>query len=180
MGRLVGMACFLDQPRGDDAVDDTKHPAHDLGPAGEQETQWKGKAEYPLAHGLFGQHLVDPQRRAFGYTPCTATGAEAATFAAECNHMLGVTGLAAHPQKPVIETAALQVVLELEVHVIRQFPALLRPMVSKRRAVCFDDPIAQGLLGTVALESQCRMPASSGHAHSIVAGAPQDCRLGDP
>ena len=34
LGRIVGMACFLDQMRGDDAVDDAKHPAHDLGPAG--------------------------------------------------------------------------------------------------------------------------------------------------
>lgn len=40
--------------------------------------------------------------------------------------MLGVTGLAAHPQKAVFETSAFQVVLELAVHVIRQFPALIR------------------------------------------------------
>jgi hypothetical protein len=38
LGRIVGMACFLDQMRGDDAVDDAKHPTHDHRPSGEQET----------------------------------------------------------------------------------------------------------------------------------------------
>ena len=65
--------------------------------------------------------------------------------------MLGVTGLAAHPQKPVLETVAFQVVLELAVHVIRQFPALFRQMASERRVVFFDDPLEQGLLGPVTL-----------------------------
>ena len=45
LGRLVGMACFLDQIRGDDAVDDAEHPAHALEPAGKQEAQLKGKAQ---------------------------------------------------------------------------------------------------------------------------------------
>jgi len=52
---------------------------------------------------------------------------KAPTFGAtEGDQMLGVAGLAAHPQKAVFETAAFQVVLELAVHVIRQFPALIR------------------------------------------------------
>lgn len=59
LGRLVGIARFLDQMRGDDAVNDAQHPAHDLRPAGEQKAQLKGKAEYPLAHGLYGQNLID-------------------------------------------------------------------------------------------------------------------------
>ena len=67
------------------------------------------------------------------------------------DQMLGVTGLATHPQKPMLETAAFQVVLELAVHVIRQFPALLRQMASEPRVVFFDDPIEQGLLGPVTL-----------------------------
>ena len=67
------------------------------------------------------------------------------------DQMLGVTGLAAHPQKPVLETAAFQVVLELAVHVIRQLSPLLRQMASERRVVFFDDPIEQGLLEPVTL-----------------------------
>ena len=37
-GRLVSVPSFSDQMRGNDTVDDAEDPAHDLGPAGEQET----------------------------------------------------------------------------------------------------------------------------------------------
>ncbi|CDK56928.1 hypothetical protein [Escherichia coli IS9] len=53
LGHLVGMARFLDQVRGNDAVNDAQHPPHDLGPAGKQETQLKREAQHPLTHGLF-------------------------------------------------------------------------------------------------------------------------------
>jgi hypothetical protein len=53
------MACFPNQMRGDDAVNDAQHPAHDLRPAGEQETQLVWETQYPLAHGLFGQYFVN-------------------------------------------------------------------------------------------------------------------------
>uniref|UniRef100_UPI001C550E9C hypothetical protein n=1 Tax=Acinetobacter sp. YH12035 TaxID=2601045 RepID=UPI001C550E9C len=42
LGHLVGMARFLDQVRGNDAVNDAQHPPHDLGPAGKQE-MWADK-----------------------------------------------------------------------------------------------------------------------------------------
>ncbi|ENU99801.1 hypothetical protein F969_01163 [Acinetobacter variabilis] len=45
LGHLVGMARFLDQVRGNDAVNDAQHPPHDLGPAGKQETQLKREAQ---------------------------------------------------------------------------------------------------------------------------------------
>jgi len=45
--------------RGDDAVDDAGHLAHDRRLAGEQKAQLKGKTQHPLAHGLLGQNLVD-------------------------------------------------------------------------------------------------------------------------
>jgi len=37
-GRLVSVASFSDQMRGNDTLDDTQHATHNLGPAGEQET----------------------------------------------------------------------------------------------------------------------------------------------
>ena len=120
-------------------------------PPGEQVPQLKWKAQHPLAYGLFRQDFIDQQRCAFGHAPCPAAGTEAPSFTAKSDQMVGVTGLAAHPQKPVFETAAFQVVLELAVHVIRQFPALHRQMGSERRVVFFDDPIEKCLLGTVAL-----------------------------
>lgn len=52
-GRVACIACFPDQMRGDDTVNDAQHAPLDLGPAGEQEAQLKGKAQYPLAQGLF-------------------------------------------------------------------------------------------------------------------------------
>lgn len=47
LGRLVGMARFLDQMRGDDAVNDAQHSAHDLRPAGEQKAQSEWEAQDP-------------------------------------------------------------------------------------------------------------------------------------
>ena len=54
LGRYVGMARFLDQMRGDDAVSDAQHASHDLGSAGEQKAQGKRETQHPLPHGLLG------------------------------------------------------------------------------------------------------------------------------
>ena len=90
--------------------------------------------------------------RTLGHAPRPATQAEAASFTTtEGYQVLGVTGLAAHPQKTMYEMAAFQVILELPSHIRRQLPAPLRQMASERRVVFFDDPIEQGLLGPVAL-----------------------------
>ncbi len=58
-GRLVSVACFSDQMRGNDTLDDTQHTTGDLGAAGEQEAQLEWETQYPLAHRLFGQYLID-------------------------------------------------------------------------------------------------------------------------
>lgn len=63
-GRIVCIACFLDQMRGNDAVDDAQHTPHDPGPAGEQKAQWRQETQHPLAHGLPGQYFVNQQGRA--------------------------------------------------------------------------------------------------------------------
>jgi hypothetical protein len=69
LGRIVGMAWFLDQMCGDDAVDDAKHQASDLGPPGEQETELEWKTRYLLPQRLFGQDFIDQQGRAFSRAP---------------------------------------------------------------------------------------------------------------
>lgn len=61
----------------------------------------------------------------------------------------------------MFQSAAFQVVLELAVHVIRLFPALLRQMDSDYRVMLFDNPIEKGLLGTVALVTT-RIPLPGG------------------
>ena len=53
-GRVVCIARFPDQMRGDDTVNDAQHAGHDLGPAGKQEAQLERETQHPLAHGLFG------------------------------------------------------------------------------------------------------------------------------
>ncbi len=65
----MAMACFFDQVRRDNAVYDTQHPTHDLGPAGKQETQLERETQHPLAHGLLGQK---PRRLQLKATRCSA------------------------------------------------------------------------------------------------------------
>ncbi|ARR10289.1 hypothetical protein ESCOCK382M_24160 [Escherichia coli] len=97
LGHLVGMARFLDQVRGNDAVNDAQHPPHDLGPAGKQETQLKREAQHPLTHGLFRQYFINQQGGTFGHPPRPTARAETATLTAESDQVLGVARLAANP-----------------------------------------------------------------------------------
>ena len=76
----AGAARLLDQMAVDGPVDDAQHPAHDLRPAGEQESELEGKAQDPLAHGQPGQDLVDQQRGAFHHPAGAATRAETTPF----------------------------------------------------------------------------------------------------
>jgi len=70
---------------------------------------------------------------------------------ADGNQVLGMAALAAHPQKAVLETPALELVFELPLNVARQRPVLGRQLGSEGQVVLFDDPVEQGLLGPVAL-----------------------------
>src|SRR5690554_7016527 len=90
------MARFLDQVRGNDAVNDAQHPPHDLGPAGKQETQLKREAQHPLTHGLFRQYFINQQGGTFGHPPRPTARAETATLTAESDQVLGVARLAAN------------------------------------------------------------------------------------
>ena len=69
-------------------VDDAEHPAHDLGAAGEQEAQLEWETQYPLAHRLFGQYLIDQQGRTLRHPPGTATRAETAPLTTESDQAL--------------------------------------------------------------------------------------------
>lgn len=149
--RCMGMPRFLDQVRGNDAVDDPQHLAHDHWPAGEQEAQRKWEAQDPLAHRLLGQNFIDQQRRTFGHASRPATGAEAAAFATEGNQVLDVTRLTAHPQKAMFQPAAFEVILELALHIARQLPVPLRQMGDEGRVVLLNNLVEQRLFGPVAL-----------------------------
>jgi len=78
--------------------------------------------ERPLAQRQRRQHLVGQQRGRLGHAPCTARGAEAPLPAAEGHQLLGSALLAANAQETLLQSAALQVRIELLLDVIRQRP----------------------------------------------------------
>ena len=57
-----------------------------------------------------------------------------------------MTGLAAHTQKAVFEAAAFESVLEFLPDVIRQYPALGRPLRLENGIVLFDKLVKKGPL----------------------------------
>ena len=63
-GDRAGLGCLtreprlLDQVRGNAAVDNAEHTAHDLGAAGEQEAQRIWDAQHPLPYRLLGKDFV--------------------------------------------------------------------------------------------------------------------------
>ncbi len=74
VGRRGGNSSLFDLVRGNAAVNDAEHLAHERRTAGEQESQRIGKAQHPLAYRLFGKHFVHQQRRALGHAPGADAG----------------------------------------------------------------------------------------------------------
>ena len=95
-GRRAGKSRLLDQVRGNAAIHDAEHFAHDCRTTGKQEPQRVRETQHPLAHRLCGKHLIDQQRRTLRHTPGTAAGTEASSLAAKRYEALGVTSLAPH------------------------------------------------------------------------------------
>jgi hypothetical protein len=85
-----------------------------------------------------------------GHAPGVAARTEATAFAAESHQMLGTAALAAHAQEAVLETTAREVILELALHLPRQFAALRRQMGLERRVVFLDKLVKKGLFRPVA------------------------------
>lgn len=67
---------------------------------------------------------VDVQVQRFRQAPCPSTGTETAPVAVECHPVLDTTGVAADAQEKVLHAAALDGVLELPTHDVRQGSAL--------------------------------------------------------
>ena len=65
--------------------------------------------------------------------------------------MLGMAGVAAHPQKAMLQAPATQVLLEFLLHVVRQRAFLLGHKGDERRVVLLDDLVEERVLGPVAL-----------------------------
>src|SRR5690606_24544031 len=83
--------------------------------------------------------------------PSTAAAwAEPSTLAAKRDELLGAAALAAHPKEALLEPPALQVRLELLLHVARQRLALRRSRLTEPGIVLGDDLVEQRLFGTMA------------------------------
>jgi len=105
----------------------------------------------------------------------TIGGEHAVEAGAEGHQVLGVARLAAQPQEPVLQTAAFQVIVELPLDIVRQFPTLLRQMGDERRVMLFDDPIEKGLLGPMALVTTNATHLAGSPCPSVVGHDPRPC-----
>ena len=91
-GRRAGKACLFDQVRGNAAVHEAEHFAHDLRTTGKQASQRERQTQHSLAHRLCGKHLINQQCITLGSGSCihavvshttgTAAGTETAPLAA--------------------------------------------------------------------------------------------------
>ena len=60
--------------------------------------------------------------------------------------MLGVAGLATHPQKAMLQPTTFEKFFEFPLHITRQFPSLFCHERCERRVILVDDLIEKGLL----------------------------------
>ena len=148
---LPGVTGFMDQVRCNGTVHDAQHPGHDRRLGGEQKSQWVREAQYPLAHGLFGQDLVDQQGCAFSHATRPATGAKTATFATEGHQMLSMAVVVLHAQEAMFQATAFEVGFEFALYIPRQNRALLGKIGGEFRIMSFNYPVKQVVFGLVAL-----------------------------
>jgi len=83
-------------------------------------------------------------------SPRATRGTEPALLAAERDELLGVAPLTAHAQEALLRPAALQVDLELLLHMARQRPSGLCTQLAKAGVVLLDKLVQQRRLGPVA------------------------------
>jgi hypothetical protein len=97
------------------------------------------------------EYLIYEQSRTLGHAERAATGAESTTLTTERDQALLVTGFTAYPQKSMFQSAALQVVLEFPLDVVRQCPAFLGQLSPEIRVVLRHQLIEKRLFGPMAL-----------------------------
>lgn len=85
------------------------------------------------------KHLIGQQGGGLGHAACATAGAEPALLAGKRHQSLEVAFVAAHPEKAVLEAAALQVGLEYPVDMLGQGFALLGQLVNQGGVVRLDE-----------------------------------------
>jgi hypothetical protein len=76
-----------------------------------------------LTHRHRRQSLIDQQRGTLRHSSGAATPTEAAPLAAEGHQLLGMATGTAHPQEPMFQSAALQVILKFPPQEPRKGPS---------------------------------------------------------
>jgi len=142
-GFFAGQSGLLGQVGGDRPGDDTQHPAHQLRVGGKQEAQRERDREHPLADRSERQYFVHQQGGAFHHAAGAATRAKTSSLTGESYQLLVVAAFAAYPQKSLFQPAALQVVGELLLHVIRQRSAFGFQIGEERGVMLLDEPVEQ-------------------------------------
>ena len=110
--RRLRVAGFPDQMCGKGPIDDAQHLAHDRRPAGKQKPERVWETQHPFTHRRMRQDFIHQQGRALGHAPRPAARAEATTFATEGHKLLGMAGVATHPQEAMLQPAAAKVIVE--------------------------------------------------------------------
>ena len=87
--------------------------------------------------------LIDQQRRVLHHATRAAAGAESTALAAEGNQLLGAAVIATDAQESVLESAALEEVLEVPFLVARQRAPRLGQGSDERRVMLFDQLIQE-------------------------------------
>jgi hypothetical protein len=78
------------------------------------------QAQYPLADGYDGEHLVDEVSGALDHAPATARGTEASSLARERNEAFEAAVATPHSRKPIGQHAALEEATQLALYEARQ------------------------------------------------------------
>lgn len=110
----------MGQVRGDRPGHNPQHLGHQLRVSGKQEAQRKGNCQHPLPYGLGRQYLIHQQGGAFHHAAGPATGAEPSSLTGEGHQLLMVAAFTAHPQEPVLQAPALEIVGELPLNIVGQ------------------------------------------------------------
>jgi hypothetical protein len=93
----------------------------------------------------------------------------------EGDQVLAVSRGTAHTQETVFETPAFQVIIEVALHIARQYPALRRQMHHECRVILIDDPVEQRMLGPMALLTTNARTGSSVPCCSMVRNESRPC-----
>ena len=140
----------FDQVRGNAAIHDAEHLAHDRWTAGEHESRPVREAQHPLAHWLCGKGRYRPVAPLSAMLPKYRNCRKTARFAAKRYEVLSVTRFAAHAQETVLKAAAFEVGLELALEIAWQCRSLRRQAGLERGIVVIDELIKEGAFPAMA------------------------------